>query len=152
MRALFLFAFVAAIMPAGSLKLKPLSSEERELLKSTGRPAVTGVHRPLPADAWKKGKWKKLQDGRQQWRLEIQSPGARALRIEFEAFDAGTGAVRVCEKDGKRCYGPYSGKGPLLDGTFWSDVVDGHVLSVEFTVAERVSPLPFRIARLAHQQ
>jgi hypothetical protein len=137
---------------AGSIKLKPLTAEERRLLESSGRPAVAGVHRPLPSGVLQKGKWKKLPDSRHQWRLEIHSPGARALRVYFEGFDVTAGEVRVCEKDGRRCYGPYTGRGPVQEGPFWSDVVDGSTLLVQYTAAARALRLPFQIAKISHQK
>ncbi|MBL8226919.1 MAG: hypothetical protein JNL98_00515 [Bryobacterales bacterium] len=152
MRTVLILITCAVLAYSGGVKLKPLTPEEQATLKSPGSPAVAGVHRPLPPDAMKKGKWKKLPDGKQQWRLEVHSPGAQALRVQFEDFDTGAAGVRVCEKEAKRCYGPYSGKGPMQDRTFWSDTVDGSTLLVEYTAAARAASLPFRASKLSHQK
>lgn len=136
----------------GAYKLKPLTAEERRMLDAPGTPKVAGVHRPLPAEALKKGKWKKDASGREQWRLEIQSPGASALRVEFEAFQAGDGKARVCEKDARRCYGPYTAQTLMDNGSFWSDVVDGDTILIEFTATRKTEAPPFRLARLSHMK
>lgn len=148
----FVFLCIAIPVQAGGVKLKPLTAEEREVLASSGPPAVAGVHRPLPSEAMKKGQWKKLPGGRYQWGLEVQSPGASALRVYFEEFDTAAGEVRVCEKDGRRCYGPYTERGPMQDRSFWSDVVDGNSVLVQYTAAARVSRLPFRVVKISHQK
>ena len=137
---------------AGTLKLKPLSADERKLLSTPGVPKVAGVHRPLPADAITNGSWRNLPNGEHQWRLEIVSPGASSLRVEFASFQVGEGKVRVCEKDGKRCYGPYTAQTLIDNGSFWSDVVDGDTIVIEFTTSSRPASLPFRLARLSHMK
>jgi hypothetical protein len=136
----------------GALKLKPLTAEELRLLNASGTPKVAGVHRPLPADVVKKGKWKKDASGQQQWRLEIESPGAKSLRVEFASFQAGGGKARVCEDDGKRCYGPYTAQTLMDNGSFWSDVVEGDSIVIEFTAAKKTDVPPFRLARISHMK
>jgi hypothetical protein len=148
-------ALVLLVVPAvmeGALKLKPLTAEEQRLLNASGTPKVAGVHRPLPADAVKQGKWKKDPAGQQQWRLEITSPGAKSLRVEFASFQAGEAKARVCEKDGKRCYGPYTAQTLMDNGSFWSDVVDGDTIVIDFTAAKKTAQPPFRLARISHMK
>ena len=152
MRLILLLAVTAPLALAGALKLKPLSTEERRMLESPGTPKVAGVHRVLPADAMKGGKWKKDSAGQQVWRMEILSPGAKSLRVEFASFQAGEGKARVCEKDGKRCYGPYTAQTLMENGSFWSDVVDGDTILIEFSAAAKSSAPPFRLARISHMK
>ncbi|MBS1829650.1 MAG: hypothetical protein JST93_30400 [Acidobacteria bacterium] len=136
----------------GALKLKPLTAEELRLLNATGTPKVAGVHRPLPSDAIKKGKWKKGASGQPVWSLEIESPGAKSLRVEFASFQAGDGKARVCEDDGKHCYGPYTAQTLMENGSFWSDVVEGDRIVIEFTAAKKTDVPPFRLARISHMK
>ncbi|MBL8176071.1 MAG: hypothetical protein JNK48_15440 [Bryobacterales bacterium] len=151
MRRVLACLLAAPVLLLGGLKLKPLGAEERRLLDAPGTPKVAGVHRPLPAGALNKGKWVKA-GGQPLWRLEIQSPGAASLRVEFAAFQVGSGKVRVCEKNGKRCYGPYTAQTLMDNGSFWSDVVDGDTIVIEFSNASKPATLPFRLARLSHMK
>ncbi|MCS7026589.1 MAG: hypothetical protein NZV14_17470 [Bryobacteraceae bacterium] len=137
---------------SGKIQLKPLTPGELATLRQPGPAPTVGVHRNLPEQAHRKGRWKRLSDGNYQWRLEIRSPGARSLRVRFTDFDTGRATVRVCEQDGKRCYGPYTGKGPHEDHSFWSDTVEGDTVRLEFVSPVRRSPLPFRIPEIAHHR
>jgi hypothetical protein len=152
MRSAAIVLLAAPLALCGVVKLKPLSADERRLLDAPGSPKVVGVHRALPADAVRKGKWQKTATGQQQWRLEIQSPGAAALRVEFASIQAGEGKTEVCDKGGKRCYGPYTAQTLMDQGSFWSDVVDGDTIVIQYTGGARSEAPPFRLARISHMR
>lgn len=152
MRSAVVMLLAAPLALCGGLKLKPLTADEQRLLNAPGSPKVVGVHRALPADALRKGKWQKTATGEQQWRLEIQSPGAGAVRVEFASFQAGEGKAEVCEKGGKRCYGPYTAQTLMDQGSFWSDVVDGDTIVIRYTAGARSAVPPFRLARISHMR
>lgn len=157
MVAVMLFALQTAAPPPGRglpmpplVKLASLSAAERQTLGASTEPPTVGVHRALDAGVVKKGKWKKVGP-EEVWRVAVESPGARSVRLRLEDFDLGRGRLWVCGKAPDPCYGPYTGKGPNGDKAFWSDVVDGDTAIVELALPRKVKALPFRLARLAHQ-
>ena len=122
---------------------------------SAGIREVAGIHRVLPASAWKKGRWTKLKDGTSLWRLAIRSPGAAGLRLHFQDFQAGAGIVWVYggQPDQPGSSGPFSGQGLWENGDFWTGVVESELVIVEYKAdrpnASRRS-LPFRLTEISH--
>ena len=151
-------------LPApAEVRLPALGPDDLDRLQPQGGLTPVGVHRQLPegaaalsfADGAAKttvaGAWQATVAGR-LWRLRVTSPGARALRIHFQDFDAGAGNVWVHGADGQ-VDGPYSGRGMYGDGDFWSDIVFGGSATIEYlpdpTAADREAA-PFRIAAVSH--
>jgi hypothetical protein len=140
------------LAPPKLIRLKALSKGEIDKAKASAPspgPLITGTHRSLPAKST--GVWRKLPDGRAIWLMAIESTGARALRLHFDSFDVGDGKVWIHSRD--QVAGPYTGKGPLKDGEFWSDIVSSARVTVEFAPAKgggSGSP-PFRLDKVAHQ-
>ncbi len=150
--------------PAAAV-LPPLGPDDLERLQPQARPNAIGVHRTLPAGAVQpksageaagttvEGAWQTTAIGR-LWRLRITSPGARALRIHFQDFDAGKGSVWVHAADGQMD-GPHGGRGMYGDGDFWSGVVFGDSATIEYRpgpaeAAFGEEAAPFRIAAVSH--
>lgn len=106
-----------------------------------------GFHRPVKPDAMKNGKWEKSVPG--LWRFALRSPGAAGIRVHFKDVNLDAGKLWVHGKDGP-AFGPYSGKGPLGDGEFWSDVVSGDTVVVELQASAKLGSLPFRIVEVSH--
>ena len=143
--------------------LPPLGPDDLQRLQlGEGRPPVIGVHRRLPEGALKlsfskeavkstaQGAWQSTEAGR-LWRLKLTSPSARALRVHFRDFAIGSGSLWVHSEDGQSV-GPYSGTGQYGDGDFWSGIVFGDSLTIEYlpdpaTAGEAV---PFQIAEISH--
>lgn len=150
-----LFALLAADTPPSlSAKLKP---PPEAILRPAGPPASKPDSRPTPLQAgihvevgksMKKGKWTKLPDGRQVWRLALRSPGAKAMRVHFDRFAGVAGTVWV--HDGIQAAGSYTGDGPNSDKSFWSHPVLGELTVVEF-LPTTGKALPFVIDRISHQ-
>ncbi len=94
--------------------LPPLTYAER-------RPGAAGMHRPVKLSG---------RPGQQA----IRSPGAIGLRVHFTRFSVGGGRVWV--HDGRRHssqkHGPYTSGGLFGDGDFWSDVLYGDTVVVEY--------------------
>ena len=127
----------------------PKVSTQREGPKQVGR------HRLLPKNSLRKGRWTSMPDGEPVWRLAIRSPGAQGIRIHFQAFDLGSGKVWIYPGDAAvgSPAGPYSSKGPNQDGEFWSDVVFGAEVVIEFRPVNRraAGTLPsFRMSEISH--
>ena len=112
-----------------------------------------GVPRTLPQGAVNEGTWVTLADGRAIWRLEIQSPDAAGMRVEFSDFSVADSKVWVHSDDSTD--GPYIGRGPYGNGEFWSGTVGGESVVVEYEVAlggRAGGAPPFQIRRVAHQE
>lgn len=119
--------------------------------------SLAGIHRALPASALRKGKWTKLPSGNGAWRLTIRSPGAQGLRLHFRQFAVGQGKVTVSSGSpgAAQAAGTYTGAGQYGNGDFWSDIVFGDQILVEYRPADgapsRSTP-PFRIPEISHLQ
>jgi len=118
-------------------------------------PLPIGKHRALPSDALKKGKWSKLPDGLRIWRLAIQSPGAKGMRVHFAKFNAGKGKVWIYggPAGDVRAEASYTGTGIDNTGTFWSDTVFADSVTVEYEPVKGASSKgapPFEIAEITH--
>ena len=86
------------------------------------------------------------------WRAEVTSPDAKALRLHFSKFSIGTGALWVYSET-TETFGPYRGRGPFGDGDFWTPIVLGDSVIVEYwprTSSSVEDMLPFEILELGH--
>ena len=98
--------------------------------------------------------WQWIGNGR-LWRVQIQSPGASALRVHFQNFNVGAGRVWLHTTEGQ-VYGPYTGQGMYGDGDFWSDIVFGPSFTLEYQpgpddpITVEQGPVPFRIHKISH--
>ncbi len=90
------------------------------------RPDASGAHRRVGL--------KGPSNARQSWRQALRSPGAVGLRVHFTGFSVGGG--RVWLHDGRRfkpqIAGPYTKRGIFGDGDFWSDVLYGEIVVIEY--------------------
>lgn len=147
-------SLAAKLTPAPRFSLGPFQQQPRPAGIDQRDPLQIGSHRPLPADAVKKGKWTKLRDGGKVWRLQLQSPGAKALRFHFQKFAVGKGKVWLYEgpPGDIKVSGPYTGTGIDEKGEFWSATISGDTAVVEF-LPEGKAPknLPFQLAEISHQ-
>jgi len=125
-------------LAAQTVKLGPLTEKERSALPKPGVQAA-GVHRAVSSKMLGKGKWK---DG--VWRLRIVSKGAKGLRLHVTEFVDGTLSVR-----GAGAAQSFAAKGPNGDGDFWTGVVDGESVWVEYSGSKGAGP-PIGIAAVSH--
>ena len=143
--------------------LPPLGPDDLQRLQpQRGRPPVIGVHRRLPQGALElsfsgggvkstaEGAWQSTGTGR-LWRLKLTSPSARALRVHFRDFAIGSGRLWLHSEDGQ-AVGPYSGSGLYGDGDFWSGIVFGDSLTIEYLPdpAAAGEAVPFQIVAISH--
>ena len=143
--------------------LPPLGPDDLQRLQpQRGRPPVIGVHRRLPQGALKlsfsgggvkstaEGAWQSTEAGR-LWRLKLTSPSARAMRVHFRDFAIGSGRLWLHSEDGQ-AVGPYSGSGLYGDGDFWSGIVFGDSLTIEYLPDPAAAgvAVPFRIVAISH--
>ncbi len=136
--------------------LEPVSSGERN---RAGKPGVMriGIRRAVPPAFNSAGTVITTPSGESIWRATLQSPGAVALRVHFENFSAGMGQVWIYSpttaNKGGPPIGPYSGKGPMGSGAFWSGTVNSDTVVIEYD-APSASPgangVPFQIDAISH--
>ena len=145
-------------LPAGFLwEIGPLSDAERLPVPRFGARQI-GLRRPVPAGALASPSLIALPDGRHGVRIAIGSEGAQGMRVHFENFSVAAGQVWVYASPSPNApnpptAGPYTDRGPLGTGDFWSATVASSSVIVEFdSPASAPSPaLPFRIGAISHQ-
>ncbi len=131
---------------APEVVLTPASKPVAET-KPAQRPTKIGEHRLLASAQLSKGKWAKGTPP--VWRLTVKSKGAAAMRLHFREFQVGKGQAWV--HNGKDWFGPYTGGGLYGDGDFWSHVVPGERLTIEFAGdAKPAKGLPFKVQEVSH--
>ncbi len=90
-----------------------------------------------------------LEDGSILQTVAVRSPGAHGLRIHFQGFDVAVGEVVLfaAEPAGVTTVGPYSGKGPIGNGDFWTAILPGDTVFIEVRGTRRVH---FEITEVVH--
>ncbi len=96
------------------------------------------------------GAWQSTASGR-LWRLRVTSPSARAMRVHFRDFTIGAGSLWLHSQSGQ-VVGPYGGSGRYGDGDFWSGIVFGDSLTIEYLPDEAAATeaVPFQIVAISH--
>lgn len=132
--------------------LAPLSESELSHLAKPGARLRTGIRRTLAPHALASGAWETTSERTRVWRMAIQSPASRGMRVEFDDFSVGEGNVWI--HDGAHIAGPYTGRGLFDDGHFWSAAVFSGSIMVEYEPAPdapgELQP-PFTIRAISHQ-
>ena len=139
------------LRPPVMQKLSRLSFSELMDLQLDDDPTLVGIQRDLPVKVQNlKGAWESTSEG-WLWRVKIQSPGARAIRIHFKKFNIGQAKLWVYG-DAGQVDGIYQHRGLHNNGRFWSDIIFGDRVTVEYQPAsfEAQKKLPFRIPELGH--
>jgi hypothetical protein len=134
------------------LALDPLSEADVARLAAPDGRLKTGIRRALAPHVLAAGAWQSTSGRARVWRLAIQSPASRAMRVEFDDFSVGEGNVWV--HDGTQIAGPYTGRGLFDDGHFWSAAVFSSSIIVEYEPAPgapRELQPPFTIRAVSHQ-
>ncbi|MCB9383994.1 MAG: trypsin-like peptidase domain-containing protein [Bryobacterales bacterium] len=143
--------------------LAPLSSEDMARVQGRQGLDAVGVHRRLPqavaaltveGEANRTsvpGAWVDSSAG-PIWRLHVIAREAFAMRVHFHDFAVGDGRVWVHTNDGQTA-GPYSGTGLFDNGDFWSDIVFGESLTIEYQPAGGSGApvaVPFEVREVSH--
>jgi hypothetical protein len=85
---------------------------------------------------------------------QVNSEGARSIRLHFERFSlpAGARVFVYCTGNPDLYLGPYEDRGPWSDGTFWTPALPGDQLVIEYTQPTGTvsAPQPFVVAEVAH--
>ncbi len=138
-------------------RLAPVSESEMNAAKARAPegPQLAGLHRPTPAALLEQAAIEILPGGRQLWRAALHSPGAAGVRLHFTGFDIGAGKLWIHDGSGEEqeTYGPYTGRGLYQDGDFWSDVILGESIVIEYEPASGMGPIdppPFKVPEISH--
>lgn len=124
-------------------------------LEDEGLPVV-GVVRAIEFDPQKLGAWTERPDGSYLYHVSIQSPGAMMVRLHFENVSLPEGAkLYVYATKGKKyddVEGPFTGRGLWDSGEFWSTLIAGDTIVVEYYNPKTTAAgtLPFSITGLGH--
>ena len=138
---------------AKSKHLPPLSAREKRR-RLANKLLQIGVVRTLPLalDPVNDSAEYSIAEGRVEV-ASVVSEGARHVRLHFKNFSLPAGA-RVFVYSAANpdfFFGPYEGRGPWNDGTFWTPTLPGDQVVIEYT-----SPLgsrglaPFTVSQIAH--
>lgn len=143
-----------SLPPADVASLPALQAGDRVLASDREGPQSVGLHRRLTlagASQTTRGSWTHSAAG-PLWRLQVISREAIAMRVHFRRFDVGEGRVWVHASDGQIA-GPYRGTGLFTNGEFWSDVIFGEELTIEYQPADARAALadpPFEVREVSH--
>src|ERR1017187_8287621 len=75
-----------ALRPPRQFSLAPLSEAELAHLAEPSTRLKTGIRRALAPHAMASGAWETTSEGTRIWRMAIQSPASRGMRVEFDDF------------------------------------------------------------------
>lgn len=136
-----IIVLLAAGLFGQTVRLGELTQTERAAAVAKPGVQAAGAHRVVSTKMLGKGKWRNGV-----WRLQIVSKGATGLRLHVTGFADGKLMVRGAAKETGQ---PFVAKGPNGDGDFWTGVVAGESVWVEFTGTKRAGP-PIGIAAVSH--
>ena len=87
------------------------------------------------------GSWEQLADGREVWRLRIQSPGAHSLNLGFSAYTMPVGGSLILyQSKGKEVIGPFTPADNEEHAELWTPILPGDDLIVEVQLAAGTRP------------
>ena len=143
--------------------LNSLTTEDMARVRGREGYEAVGVHRRLPAPVaglseeggsnrtTVAGAWEQTDAG-PIWRLHVISREAFAMRLHFHDFQIGAGRVWLHAADGQ-VVGPYTGSGLFASGDFWSDLVFGQSMTIEYQPAPGEGSgvsVPFELREISH--
>ena len=101
------------------------------------------------------GVLQRTDDGGFIWSRAVTSPGAEAIRVQFQGFSLPDAADLYFYTLDGQIRGPYQRQGPNRDGTFWSNSIraDTGVIALRFfgePTAQELRDVSFRITAVGH--
>lgn len=135
------------------LRLMPELKANRVELPRTERPTEhggfdgdvaqfqpAGYAAPAPPDLMRRIRWQQQQDGSHIGAIELRSQDATALRIQFTGdFGRNGEELRVYDPKEGYTFGPYSLPRMNEDGTWWTTIIFGEHIGLEFYVPPGVA-------------
>jgi V8-like Glu-specific endopeptidase len=113
-----------------------VSEQERELIaQSTEVRLRIGVVKALGEPVRFNGRSARdvarRSDGSTVWARTIEAPEATALRLHFTGVDLAPSAELFIHTSRGEAFGPYTGRGPIGTGEFWSHTVAGDTVTMQ---------------------
>jgi len=133
-----------------------VSEQERSLIAASDEPALrVGIVKALAQPVRFNGHGTKdvtpTADGGYVWARTIESPGATALRLHFTGVDLAPSAELYIHTDRGEAFGPYTGRGILDSGEFWSHTVSGDSVTIQIRQPGAASgPSTFTVAEIGY--
>ena len=152
-----------SLSPPIAAALAPITPAEMSRIQGRQGFEAVGVHRRLPAPVAAltdegganrtsvSGAWERTSSG-PIWRLHVISRDAFAMRLHFHDFQVGQGLVWIHTSEGQVA-GPYSGAGLFANGDFWSDLLFGQSMTIEYQPAPGDPSglsVPFELREISH--
>lgn len=113
---------------------------------------VAGYVEPAPAGVLDAPVWQRSADGGWVYAVDLFSPGAVALRVELAGRLPAEMELRIYDPLGGAAFGPYSWLRPNESGRWWSTIIFGDQIGLEFHSASEpdpATPLP-TVTSIAH--
>ncbi len=140
----------------GSYPLPPLDNKQLQAAEAARRgPGIAPrfaetIEVALRPDTH--GSWELLPDGREVWRLRIQSPGAHSLNLGFSAYTMPAGGSLILyQAKGKEVIGPFTPADNEEHAELWTPILPGDDLVVEVQLAAGTrSELDLQIKTVNH--
>ncbi|MBN1356180.1 hypothetical protein JXA40_07925 [bacterium] len=127
---------------------------EDEENAGTGVPLRIGIGRPLPAVGFETGETVFDPEAGLIWRLRIQSPGARQMRVHIRDMTLQGNSSLYIYHESQEISDVYTGLGPFSSGDFWSWATEGEIVIVEWNQPDIIGDgpwnPPFTISEIAH--
>ena len=102
---------------------------------NTNGPARMAVPNIVNVKMDTQGSWEHLGNGQMMWRIRVLSPGAAHINCGFEQLHLPPSAVmRMYALDRRSAIRPINAQTPLANGQYWSPVIEGDEIIIEFTV------------------
>lgn len=98
------------------------------------------------------GQWRRLDDGRWQWRYAVRTPDAIHLNFGFAKFALPEGAqLSIASPDSKATLGPWGAEENRAHGQFWTPILPGHGAIIELVVpADARDRVGLELVRVGH--
>jgi len=97
------------------------------------------------------GVWTTMRDGTRVWRIQIASPGAKSLALEFDRFELPNGAkLFVYDEEIATVLGAYTAENRHADGGFGFEPFPGDRLTLELDVPAGAGEPDLRTTTVIH--
>lgn len=136
---------IRAVLPAAAAKaLAGLpTGKDHPLAIAAGLPLTAGLD---------DGRWDTPEPGVARWRMQVYSPGAKTLALEFSRFSLPPdAALWLYDLDGQLIQGPYTDADQTPEGKLWTAMVASDTAVLELRVPEAArKSVSLQLGQLQH--
>lgn len=106
---------------------------EDELAEAEGKPPRYAVHLPVGISNENGGDWMELKGGARLWRLRLETNGALATTLLFDAFQIPDGGlVHVYNDDKSHMIGAFTSQNNADGGNYATQILFGNACTIEY--------------------